>query len=521
MTLPPDRSISPARRTLPKGAASYDVVIVGGGAAGAVMARRLSDDKSRRVLLLEAGKAYAPDAYPDAVRRQDLIGGDAAHDWGYQSEPSFIGRAIPLPRGKVLGGSSAINGAVAMRAPKVDYERWTREHGLEGWSWDDVLPAFRRLERTSAGSEHLHGRSGPFPIHQLGFEETSDMQRAFVEAAVVAGYPRVTDFNGDQPFGASPYTMNTRMGNRLNAGMTYLDGATRARPNLTIRGDAEVGFVIIEGKRAVGVRLVGGEEIRANQVILSGGTYGSPAILIRSGIGPADDLQHLGIPVVEDLPVGKRLQDHPFFFTVWAAQKDRVGLGIPPVGAILWARSKQARPDDLDIHVTAVHYGDPASSPSGAVFMLAVANTRPASIGSFKLRSSDPKAAPIIDLAFLKEKRDRDGLIDGIEIVRSLAATAPLSGFIHSEMSPGPQADTRAKIEASLAGTLDTYHHPTSTVPMGGSNDPAAVVDGTGKVRGIAGLRVVDASIFPDIPSVATHLPLLIAAEHIAAKIAG
>jgi choline dehydrogenase-like flavoprotein len=205
----------------PEGGAVYDVVIVGGGAAGAVLARRLSDDPERCVLLLGAGEAYAPDAYPDPVRRQDVIGGDDVHDWGYGSEPSFIGRSIKVPRGKVLGGSTAINGGVAMRAPRVDHERWAREHGLEGWGWDDTLPAFRRMERTSAGADALHGREGPLPIHQLGFEETSDMQRAFVEAAVAAGYPGVSDFNGREPFGAGPYPMNTRMGSRRNAGTTY------------------------------------------------------------------------------------------------------------------------------------------------------------------------------------------------------------------------------------------------------------------------------------------------------------
>ena len=496
-----------------------DVVIVGGGAAGAVLARRLTEDPARRVLLLEAGAAYDPDAYPDPMRRQDLIGGDPAHDWGYRSEPAGLGRSIPLPRGKLLGGSAAINGSVAMRAPRVDHDRWARAHGLEGWGWDDVLPAFRRMERTSAGPDDLHGRAGPLPVHQLGFEETSDMQRAFVESAVAAGYPRVADFNGREPFGAGPYPMNTRVGVRLNAGMTYLDAATRARPNLEIRAGAEVDAVILDGDRAAGVRLVAGEEVRAGEVILAGGTYGSPAILLRSGVGPAADLRALGIPVAADLPVGCRLQDHPFSFTVWAADRARVGLGIPPVGAILWARTRQAGPGDLDLHITAVHYGDPATSPTGAIFMLAVANTRPASVGSLQLRGRDPRLAPAIDLAFLREPRDRAGLVDGIELARALVGREPLAGLVHSELVPGPAATSRSAIEAGLAGSLDTYHHPTSTVPMGGDRDPGAVVDGQGRVKGLRGLRVVDASTFPDVPSVATHVPTLVLAEHVAARI--
>jgi choline dehydrogenase len=497
----------------------FDFLIVGGGSAGAIMARRLSEDPSVRVLLLEAGKAYAPDAYPDPLRRQDLIGGDAAHDWGYVSEPSFMQRTIPLPRARVLGGCSAINGAVAMKAPQVDHDRWAREWGLEGWSWDDLLPAFRRLERTSAGADQLHGRTGPFPIHQLGFEETSDMQRAFVETCVASGFGRVNDFNGREPAGAGPYPMNTRMGLRLNTGMTVLSSETRARTNLTIRGGAEVDRLVLSGKRVTGIRLVSGELIEGNEVILSAGTYGSPAILLRSGIGPASQLEALGIDVVCDLPVGERLQDHPFYFSVWAANKDKVGLGTPPVGAILWARTQGAAADNLNLQVTAVHYGDAATSPSGAVFMLAIANVRPVSVGSFRLRSRDPRVAPIIDLAFLKEKADRDALVDGIEMVRALTRTAPLSSFVHSEMAPGAAVSTRAAIEAALAPALDTYHHPTSTCPMGGDRETRAVVDNAGRVRGIENLRVADASIFPDVPSVPTHISTLAAAEHIAAKI--
>jgi choline dehydrogenase len=490
-----------------------DVLVVGGGSAGAVVAARLSEDPDRRVVLVEAGKAYGPGEFPPVLTDLAQVGGDPDHDWGYTARGGRLSPKIVALRGRTLGGSSAINGAVAVRARPSDFARWN----VPGWSFEEVFPTYRALENNPDGAEEFHGRSGPFPIPERRAEDLSPSGQAFIDACAHEGYPLIPDFNADVRGGVGPVPLNAVDEVRQNTGLVYLTAEVRARPNLTIRGEVVVDRVLLEGGSASGVATAEGAVLRAREVILSAGAYGTAAILLRSGVGPQDDLAALGIEVVADLPVGQHMQDQPFFYNVYALAPGHTQM-VPAPLAQLWVATSEAAPDELDLHINAQHLLDPAMSPTGGAIVLAVSVVQPESRGSVRLASRNPADPPLIDNNFLDTDRDRRRMLEGVRLARRIARNPAFAPFISAEMMPGDAVQDDA-LPDSIESALASYGHPTASAPMGLEGDERAVVDPSGAVHGIAGLSVVDASIIPVVPSAAPNLTIIMLAERISSRL--
>src|SRR3954447_4482006 len=513
MTHHPRAGDAPRASHRPRRTRSMSVVIVGGGSAGAVLAGRLSEDPARSVLLLEAGPAYGVDGYPDDLLDAAHVPANPEHEWGYTARGGAGSPEIDAARAKVLGGCSAHNATVAMRARPSDIRDW-HAHGLDDWTVDEVMATFKEMENTPDGDDAHHGRTGPFPIRARRYEDLTPSLRGFIDAAAAEGFRVVEDFNGPDPSGVGGYPVNVIDEVRQNTGLVYLTEEVRNRPNLKISGNVLVDRVLFDGRRAVGVVTASGAEIPAGEVILSGGSYGSPAILLRSGVGPAADLAKLGIEAVADLPVGQHLQDQPFYYNGYALKPEALDMR-PAVGALLWRQSSEARGDDLDTHIAVTHLLPPEYSPTGGAITLSVAVVKPDSRGTLTLRSRDPREQPEIDCNYLADARDARRMLEGVRLARKIGRNPALARFLELEILPGDAVGDDQLADA-IASNLASYGHPAATVPMGGAKDPWAVVDSRGAVRGIDGLRVVDASIMPVVPSVALNPTTIMIAERIA-----
>lgn len=518
---------------------SFDYIIVGAGSAGCVLANRLTESGRNRVLLLEAGPnnnhpwLHIPLGYGKLFT-------DRRFNWCYETEPQAEchGRQVIAPRGKVLGGSSSINGLIYIRGQADDFNHW-RQLGNTGWSFDDVLPYFRKSEDNERGADALHGAGGPLAVSNA--RDRHPLAEAYIEAAQQCGYPRNDDFNGPTQEGAGYYQTTTRNGLRCSTAVGYLKPA-RKRPNLTVVSEALASRILFEGRRAIGVEyLVGSERRTAHaqaEVLVASGAFNSPQLLQLSGLGPAALLKSHGIPVVADMPgVGDGLNDH-FAGRIIARIKEPITLndavrswrgkiaaglrygftrrGYLTVAAIaagcfVRAHPASATPDSQCS--IALYSGDMIggtlhdfSGVTGVCTLL-----RPESRGWLRIKSPDPRQAPAINPNYLATQKDRETIVAGVKALRKIFQAPAMARYIESEIEPGPQCVSDEDVLDFIRHRGSTTYHPVSTCRMG--QDAKAVVDERLRVRGIEALRVIDASIMPAVVSGNTNAASIMIGE--------
>jgi choline dehydrogenase len=508
----------------PTGSSRFDYVIVGGGSAGAVLGARLSEDAARSVLVLEAGPAGPLDSDADLLSNVSFA--LTARDWGMRARVTGE-RELDYPQGKFLGGGSSVNGALAFRGSPADYDGWAAR-GNPRWSWDRMLPCFRRLEHDlDFGADRaVHGTSGPVPIVRWARDELLPVQEAFADACVGIGIPWTPDHNHPDSTGIGPLPMNRAEGRRMSTAIAYLAPAL-ARPNLTVLGGAQVDRVRIAHGRATGVVVARDGDVdlvEAGEVIVSAGAIHSPAILWRSGVGPADDLRRLGIGcVVDNVAVGANLTDHPGLFHFLHPGRHAPDLAAPQFQ--LGARcSSDTGGGANDLLLSMMNFWDLSSSPDfqavvGApvVVVLTCGVHEPRSRGRVVLPSSDPGAHPHIDLNLLDEPADVERLVEGVRRCHDIGRSEAMSDFVgRSAVLEDADFDDDVALERYARAFVAPWYHAAGTCRMGPATQPGHVVDDRLRAHGVDGLRVVDASIMPTIVRAPTNLTVMAIGERAA-----
>jgi choline dehydrogenase len=523
----------------------FNTIIVGGGSAGCVLANRLSADPGRRVLLLEAGRA-APLNSDIPANWATMF--NTGVDWGYHTEPQAgcRGRRIFWPRGKMLGGSGALNAMIYIRGLPSDYDGWETA-GCAGWGWRDVLPVFLKSENNlRLGNTPLHSAGGELIVSDVPFIDPHE--RLWHQAAIAAGLPNNEDFNGPVQEGVGWFQLTVKDGERFGTGKAFLRPVLE-RPNLTVRTGVLTTRILVENGRARGVSLLDRgvpETISADEVVLSAGSIGSAQLLLLSGVGPADELSAVGVDPVHDLPgVGKTLRDHINIPITFAA-REKIGIGGmtgAEIGAATkeWLATRQgpmssnwvaaggfakSAPDvqEPDLQLYGCIFGNRDHGrylSAGPGITLFATLQRPKSEGELRLRSADPLEHPSLDPRYFSSdpsQYDLATMVEGVKLNRRIAAQSPLRELMTHEITPSAEALSDAAIGDFIRGHCTTLYHPTSTCRMG--TDPMAVVDPTLRVRGLDGLRVADASVFPTMVSGNTNAPTIMVAERAAAFIA-
>jgi choline dehydrogenase len=515
-------------------AKGYDFIIIGGGSAGSVLAGRLSEDPAAHVLLLEAGGSDRHPYYHLPAGFAKMTKGIGSWGWNTVPQRHMQNKVFRYTQAKVIGGGSAINAQIYTRGNAQDYDDW-RQMGCTGWSYDDVLPYFRKAEDNETHDNKYHGKGGPLGVSEP--RAPLPICEAFFEAAAELGIPRNMDINGEKQDGVCHYQLTQRHARRSSAAMAYL-APHRDRKNLTVCLGAQVRRLVIEAGRAVGVEMIDGTRLTAGtEVILASGAIGSPRLLQLSGIGPADHLSALGIKVVHDQPqIGANLQDHldlyciaeltgPHSYDRYAKPHMAAMAGLQyilgrkgPVASSLfetggfWYADKDARSPDIQLHLglgTGIEHGV-ASMPQGGI-TLNSCHLRPRSRGSVRLQTADPAQAPLIDPNYLQDPIDRDRTIRGLKLTQEILAQSPLKKYILAQRLPGPDVRTDEDYFNFICEHSKTSHHCAGTCRMGA--DDGAVVDPRLRFNGIDGLRIVDNSIMPTVISSNTNAAAIMIGE--------